>query len=144
MDGIKDPDSPRFAQKGGVIVFGLKGVMPSRVAKELAERGGIGVRSGCHCAHLTVKRMLEIPPLLEQLQGLILTLFRKLELPGVVRVSLGIENRVDDVDTLLRVLGEIARKSRAGVDKDIELQMDAFTRLAAQRVYGLGPMQTLV
>lgn len=142
--GIKDPDSPRFAKKGGVIVFGLKGVVPSRVAKELAARGGIGVRSGCHCAHLTVKRVLEIPPLLEQLQGLILTLFPKLELPGVVRVSLGIENSADDVDTLLRVLGEIARKSRAGVDKDVQRQMDDFARFAAQRVYGLGPTQTLV
>ena len=73
--GIKDPDSPRFAQKGGVIVFDLKGIMPNRVAKELAERGGIGVRSGCHCAHLLIKRLLHIPPLLEQFQGLILTLF---------------------------------------------------------------------
>ncbi len=46
--GIQDPDSPRFAQKGGVIVFGLKDIMPNRVAKELAEQGGIGVRYGCH------------------------------------------------------------------------------------------------
>ena len=45
------------------------------MAKELAEQGGIGVRSGCHCAHLLVKRLLDIPPLLEQFQGLILTLF---------------------------------------------------------------------
>ncbi len=69
--GIKDPDSPRFAQKGGVIVFRLEGIMANRVAKELAERGGIGVRSGCHCAHLLIKHLLDIPPLLEQLQGVI-------------------------------------------------------------------------
>ena len=134
--GIKDPDAPRFAQKGGVIIFDLKGILPSRVARQLATQGGIGVRSGCHCAHLLVKRVLEIPPLLEQLQGLILTLFPKLELPGVVRVSLGIENSADDVDTLIRVLGEIARKSRAGADKDVQQQMDDFARFAAQRVYG--------
>ena len=73
--GIKDPDSPRFAQKGGVIVFRLEGIMANRVAKELAERGGIGVRYGCHCAHLLIKHLLNIPPLLEQFQGLILTLF---------------------------------------------------------------------
>ena len=76
--GIKDPDSPRFAQKGGVIAFDLKDIMPNRVAKELAERGGIGVRYGCHCAHLLIKRLLNIPPLLEQFQGLILTLFPRL------------------------------------------------------------------
>jgi selenocysteine lyase/cysteine desulfurase len=53
--GIKDSDSPRFAHKGGVIVFGLKDMMANRVAKELAERGGIGVRYGCHCAHMLIK-----------------------------------------------------------------------------------------
>ena len=134
--GIQDPDTPRFAQKGGVIIFDLKGILPSRVARQLATQGGIGVRSGCHCAHLLIKRVLKIPPLLEQLQGLILTLFPKLELPGVVRVSLGIENSADDVDTLIHVLGEIARKSRAGADKDVQQQMDDFARSAAQRVYG--------
>ena len=51
--GIKDPDSPRFARKGGVIVFEVKEVLAApQVAKELAERGGTGVRAGCHCAHL--------------------------------------------------------------------------------------------
>ena len=60
--GIKDPDSPRFARKGGVIVFEVKEVLAApQVAKELAERGGTGVRAGCHCAQLgfkTVKGML--------------------------------------------------------------------------------------
>ena len=104
--GIKDPDSPRFARKGGVIAFDLKGILPSRVAKELAERGGIGVRYGCHCAHLLIKRLVGIPPLLERLQGLIVTLLPQVNLPGVVRVSLGIENSEADVDTLIQVLGE--------------------------------------
>jgi selenocysteine lyase/cysteine desulfurase len=150
MYGIKDVDSPRFGHKGGVIVFGLKGILPNRVAKELAERGGIGVRSGCHCAHLLIKRLLHINPLLERFQGLILTLFPQIELPGLVRVSLGIENSEADVDTLIHVLGEIARQPRAGVDRhiastpngrpvltqtDVQQQMDEFARAAAQRVY---------
>ncbi len=73
--GVQDPDSPRFAQKGGVIVFGLKAMMANRVASELAERGGIGVRYGCHCAHLLVKHLVGIHPLLAQFQGLIVSLF---------------------------------------------------------------------
>ena len=133
--GIKDPDSPRFAQKGGVIVFDLEDMLPSRVAKELAERGGIGVRYGCHCAHLLIKHLLDIPPLLQQFQGVMLTLFPKLSLPGVVRVSLGIENSAEDVDVLIRVLDSIARQPRAGVKGDVEQQMDDFARAAAQRVY---------
>ena len=133
--GIKDPDSPRFAQKGGVIVFDLKGIPPNRVAKELAERGGIGVRYGCHCAHLLIKRLLNIHPLLERLQGLILILFPRVALPGITRVSLGIENTEEDVDALAQVLGTIARQPRAGTDRDVQRQMDDFAKAAAQRVY---------
>jgi selenocysteine lyase/cysteine desulfurase len=137
--GIKDPDSPRFARKGGLIVFGLRDILPNRVAEALAQRGGIGVRYGCHCAHLLIKRLVHIPPLLEQLQGLILILFRQVTLPGLVRVSLGIENSQEDVDTFVRVLSSIARQPRAGVDGDVQQQMDDFTRAAAQRVYTQGP-----
>ena len=148
--GIKDPGSPRFTQKGGVIIFSLKGMLPSRVAKELAERGGIGVRSGCHCAHLLIKHLLHIPPAQQQLQGLILILFPQLALPGVVRVSLGIENRPKDVDTLIAVMGTIARQSQARVGRssaskndgtpglpqaDVQQQMDDFARAAAEKVY---------
>jgi selenocysteine lyase/cysteine desulfurase len=133
--GTKDPDSPRFARKGGVIAFDLGNILPGRVARELAERGGIGVRYGCHCAHLLIKRLVGVPPLLEQLQGLMLNLLPKLSLPGVVRVSLGIENSAEDVDALVRVLGEIARQPRRGAEGDVRGQMDDFVRAAAGRVY---------
>ncbi|MDO8689664.1 MAG: aminotransferase class V-fold PLP-dependent enzyme [Dehalococcoidia bacterium] len=148
--GVRDPDSPRFAQKGGVIVFGLKGIMANRVAKELAERGGIGVRYGCHCAHLLIKRLLSINPLLARMQGLILTLFPRIVLPGLVRVSLGIENSEEDVDTLIHVLGKIARQPQTGrhrhiastrdgtpisPQEDVQQQMNDFARAVARRVY---------
>jgi len=137
--GIKDPDSPRFAQKGGVIVFALKGLMANGVAKELAERGGIGVRYGCHCAHLLIKHLLNIHPLLELFQGLVVTLFPRVSLPGLTRVSLGIENSEEDIDTLIHVLGKIARQPRTGVD--IQQQMNDFVRAAAQRVYAQPSLQ---
>lgn len=141
--GIKDPDSPRFARKGGVIVFEMKGIMAPQVARELAERGGVGVRSGCHCAHLLVKHLLGIPPLLAQFQGLLLTLLPRLNLPGLTRMSLGLENSAEDVDTLIHMLGEIARQPRpwrdnpfASTQIDVQKQMDDFARTASQRVYG--------
>ena len=148
--GIKDPELPAFTHKIGVIVFSLKNVMSNRVAKELALQSGIGIRSGCHCAHIIIKRLLNISPFLEQFQRLIQTLFPKLRLPGLVRVSLGIENSVEDVDTLIRVLGIIAGKSKASENNssasaqceipsmaktDVQQQMDDFTRAVAQRVY---------
>jgi len=150
MYGIKNPDSSRFSQKGGVIVFDLKNILPSLVARKLAEQGGIGVRYGCHCAHLLIKRLVRVPPVLEQIQGLIVILFPKLILPGLVRVSLGIENNKEDIDTLVCVLNKIARQNRTKADSKsvskhndatiirqpgIKDQINDFVKDASQRVY---------
>ncbi len=134
--GISDPDSPAFTLRGGVIPFSLKGMVSHTVARELAARGGIGVRAGCHCAHLTVKRMLGIPAWAQEIQRVMLTVLRRMELPGVVRVSLGIENSEDDVDTLLRVLGDTARRHGGKTDKKaVRRQMDDLAETAARLVY---------
>jgi selenocysteine lyase/cysteine desulfurase len=133
--GINDPDSPQFARKGGVIVFRVEGLMANRVAKELAVRGGIGVRSGCHCAHLLIKHLLEVPPLLEQFQGALLTLLPHVSLPGLTRVSLGIENSAEEIDTLLRVLRDIVAHPQSGLNGSFQQQMNDFASAAAQRVY---------
>jgi selenocysteine lyase/cysteine desulfurase len=133
--GVKHPESQGFTHKLGVIVFALKNKMATQVGKELASWGGIGVRSGCHCAHITVKHILQVGPGLEKFQKLIVTLFPKLSLPGVVRVSLGIENTNEDVDTLLRILAEIAEKSQSASKQEAKQQMDDFVKAVAERVY---------
>ena len=113
--------------------------MAPQVARQLAERGAIGVRSGCHCAHLLIKQLLHIPRPLALFQGLMVTLFPQVTLPGLTRVSLGIENSAEEIDTLLDVLAEIARQPRAAPfaasQTDIHQQMDDFASAAARRVY---------
>jgi peptidyl-tRNA hydrolase len=91
---------------------------------------------------MLIKRLLNIPPLLEQFQGMLLTLFKQVSLPGLTRISLGIENCEEDVDTLIHVLDNIARQPQAGVDRpfasmqtDVQQQMDGFAEAAAQSVY---------
>jgi selenocysteine lyase/cysteine desulfurase len=133
--GIKDPDSPRFTQKGGVIVFAMKGIYADKIAKELAERGGIGVRYGCHCAHILIKHLVDVGPFLAQFQRLMAALFPKIKFPGLARISFGIENSEEDVDTLIKVLDKIARQPRIPVQKDVQQQMMEFATAAAQRVY---------
>ena len=133
--GIKDPESNQFSNKIGVIPFALKNKMATQVGKELAILGGIGVRTGCHCAHITVKHILDVGPGLEKFQKLIVTLFPKLSLPGVVRVSLGIENSEADIDRLIQALGTIADKSQNSSQKEVKQQMKDFVRVAADRVY---------
>jgi selenocysteine lyase/cysteine desulfurase len=148
--GIKDPDSPAFARKGGVIVFAMKGLMSDSLARELAVEGGIGVRYGCHCAHILIKHLVGIPPFLEKFQRLIAILFPALKFPGLARVSLGIGNSVEDVDILIDVLNKIAagqsskgsKRAASSYDetpkvtkKDVQRQIKEFSRNAAQRVY---------
>jgi selenocysteine lyase/cysteine desulfurase len=115
--GINDPDSARFAQKIGVIVFAMKGMMADKVAMKLALEGGIGVRFGCHCAHVLIKNMLHIGPGLERFQGLIVTLFPRMNLPGLARVSFGLENTEQDVHALIQSLEKMAGKPQDLTDK---------------------------
>jgi selenocysteine lyase/cysteine desulfurase len=139
--GVRTPESPRFARRSGVIIFTLRGKVATQVARELAEQGGIGVRSGCHCTHMMIKRLLGTSKLLEEFQRLLVTLFPRLSLPGVTRVSLGVENTPEDIDALLDVLGRISlrpaapgnpfRRRKASFRKELE----AFTRATADQIY---------
>jgi selenocysteine lyase/cysteine desulfurase len=115
--GIKDPQSTSFDSKGGVISFSMKGIWPDRLARKLSS-AGIGVRYGCHCAHILVKHILHVPRALEKFQHVMLTLLKKISLPGVVRISIGIENTEADIDTLLDELKKIAVKQQVSREKD--------------------------
>ena len=81
---------------------------------------------------------------------MLVTLFPKLQLPGLARVSLGIGNSEAEVDTFIRVLGEIAGKPRTSAEKhsdsmhngtpllpkaEVKKQMKDFTVDRARRVY---------
>jgi selenocysteine lyase/cysteine desulfurase len=136
-----------FRRKLGVIVFAPKNKMPSRMAKQLALQGGIGVRYGCHCAHIIIKHLLGISPFMEGFQRLIQILFPKLKLMGLVRVSMGIENSVEDVDKLIHVLHKIVSPGKelngmgAISDKPVftmaeaEKQTADFVKASAEKVY---------
>jgi selenocysteine lyase/cysteine desulfurase len=129
--GISSPESPLFYQRGGVISFSFKGLMPDVVAKELA-RNGIGVRYGCHCAHILIKHLLKVPPKLEQLQRIIVKLFPRIVLPGVVRISLGLGNNSDDIDVLKSVMADFSRRSH----KNLDVLIKDFVTARVKKVFG--------
>jgi len=148
--GIKDPESPAFDRKGGVIVFAMKGLMSNSLARELAVEGGIGVRYGCHCAHILIKHLVGVSPSLEKFQRLIAIFFPAIKFPGLARVSLGIGNSGEDVDILIEVLKKISAgqsskgskqaasphdETPAVTKKDVQQQIKEFSRNAALRVY---------
>ena len=83
-----------------------------------------------------MKRLARVPPWAEQFQRVILTVLSRIELPGVARVSLGLENTDDDIDTLIAVLDDIARQPKGGRSKRAARQrMDGYAEAAAQRVF---------
>lgn len=155
--GVQNPESPRFRRRSGLISFSLEGVPHNLVAKELAERGGIGVRTGCFCAHLLVKRLLKIHPLRAKAADLGLKLFPRFMsavLPGLIRVSVGLENDEHDVDHLIETLAAIALESRTAADRLIaslhngtpflrrtktHARIREFTESTISRVYSLSP-----
>jgi len=121
ISGLKNPDAEKFKRKGGVILFEIKGGVPSRLSGELARRGAIGTRFGCHCAHIMIKHLVGITPFLERFQALMITLFPKLQLPGLARLSLGLENTKADIDGFLEVLNSIVNKDKATNDQSVQL-----------------------
>lgn len=142
MFGIQHPDNPGFDKKLGVVAFQLKVMETHHVGAELATQGGIGVRYGCHCAHLIVKDILNISPGLEKFQRVIQTVFPRVKFPGVVRVSFGIENTEAEVDALLDELHKIANKSRDTQNgylskREIKFQMNKFVEDSCTEIYDL-------
>jgi selenocysteine lyase/cysteine desulfurase len=136
IHGIQGPDSPSFKDKGGVIAFDFPKKVSSGVAKKLALQGGIGVRYGCHCSHILVKHILKVGPGLERFQKVMLTLLPKVQLPGVARVSLGIQNTDADVDHFLKVLASIAGDSPKAPDSSLNSDMKSASPAPKKQMMG--------
>ena len=153
--GIQDMQSPNFLKRGGILSFSLKNVPHNLTAKLLAEYGGIGVRSGCFCAHLLVRHILRIHPIRKIGAKLISFLFPKFAsnlLPGLIRVSFGIQNDEKEVKHLIYVLKKISEQKLSWVNRllaytynatpflhhhDIEKQIDIFKQESMKRVFSI-------
>jgi selenocysteine lyase/cysteine desulfurase len=118
--GTTDTHSPNFRSRSGVIAFRFTSVPHNLAAKELAEVGGMGTRGGCFCAHLLVKYIARIHPIriyAAKILFLIAPRLTKKILPGLVRMSLGIENIEGDIDHAIRTIEAVADKPRSRINK---------------------------
>ena len=103
--GSADPD--RSATRLGVIPFVLEGTSHFLVAAILGHEFGIGVRSGCFCAHPYVLHLLGLSPQqANDVRTQILDGDRS-QMPGLVRVSFGLYNTTEEVDQLVDALRAI-------------------------------------
>lgn len=139
LQGLQDEGSVRMADKGGLFVFDIGGRLPGKISRQLAERAGIGVRFGCHCAHMMVKHMVNIKGTGEKLQGYMVRMFPKLNLPGMLRISMGLANTEEELEELLRVLDRIAKKlpeEGAGMGKgEIKARIEAHILEVSEKVF---------
>ncbi len=104
--GLTDPD--RAAERVGVIPFNVRGVDHYKAAAVLSFEGAVAVRNGCFCAHPYILRLMGIPEeeALRHRQEILAG--RRRGLPGLVRISFGCYNTVEEVDHAAGVLARIA------------------------------------
>lgn len=103
-----DVDPLNARNRLGVISFSIDDVPHSLVAAVLNYEHGIGVRSGCFCAHVYVKCLLHVSDDdAREMEREILARDRS-RLPGTVRASFGIYNTREEVDRLIAALSDIA------------------------------------
>ena len=104
--GEVNPDSTD--SRLGVIPFKVKGLANGKVAAILSTEYGIGVRNGCFCAHPYVTKLLNVPDdEIEKFRTEVLSGDRR-HMPGVVRVSFGMYNNQDEIDSLAVALADVS------------------------------------
>lgn len=91
----------------GVISFNIPGFSHSLLASLLAHEGGIGVRNGCFCAHPYVHQLLNLSPYEVSKIQQDMMFGRLKNIPGLVRVSFGMYNTIEEVETFIDVLNHI-------------------------------------
>lgn len=97
-------DSKNHSDRVGVITFNIEGIDAADVAQKLADKWAIAVRQGEFCAHPLCHRLMGISDD-EIVAGMSTPGFKA---PAMVRVSFGMYNNEDEVDTLIKAVKEIA------------------------------------
>ncbi len=117
--GDTDPD--RAHERLGVIALNIEGLPHSLTAAVLSYEGGIGVRSGCFCAHTYVKELLKVNEAESRAyEERILARDRSI-VPGAVRVSFGMYNTAAEVESLV---GMVTRIASGDYRKDYVLNLE--------------------
>jgi len=111
---IYGESDPSATDRIGVIPFNIDGIHHALLAAILGYEGGIGVRSGCFCAHPYVVSLLELDQTeIDRWKSQFLA-GDKSDMPGMVRMSFGCYSNEDDVDRLIDMLNRVVRGEYEG------------------------------
>jgi cysteine desulfurase / selenocysteine lyase len=103
-----DVDPGTAINRLGVISLNVGKVPHSLAAAILSYEGGIGVRSGCFCAHTYVKELLKVNPRDSKALELQILSRDRSQIPGAIRCSFGLYNTFEEIDSLVAMLKKIA------------------------------------
>lgn len=111
---IYGESNPDKLDRVGVIPFNLQGIHHSLLAAILGYEGGIGVRSGCFCAHPYVVSLLGLSDEEAEMWRKDFLSGDKSRMPGMVRMSLGCYSTRADIDRLMDMLRKVAASDYSG------------------------------
>ena len=95
--------------RAGVVSFNVDGVEHGLAAAYLDDEHNVAVRNGCFCAQPYVKELLSLHcDTAERFRHAIATGDRR-QMPGMVRASLGVYSRLDDIDALGGAVEQLLR-----------------------------------
>jgi selenocysteine lyase/cysteine desulfurase len=109
-----DGDPSTAETRLGVVPLQVEGVSHFLAAAILGYEYGIGVRSGCFCAHPYILHLLGLSKEeAAQVRDDMLS-GDKSEMPGLIRASFGLYNTTEDIDHLLDALVHISKGDYRG------------------------------
>ncbi len=117
IDGISvygDTRPENAPNRLGVVPVNLRGISHFKVAAILGYEFGIGVRNGCFCAHPYLLNLLGFN---EQEAEDVRERMRKgdrSDMPGLVRISFGLYNTTDEIDSLITALKAVLKGNYQG------------------------------
>jgi selenocysteine lyase/cysteine desulfurase len=112
IEGVTVYGPPNPEERLGVVSFNIKDVHHDLVAVVLDSEAAIATRNGCFCAHPYLHRLLRMKNLDELVERL--RRGEETELPGAVRVSLGLINTEEEIDYVLKWIRKVSRKEWTG------------------------------
>ncbi len=109
-----DHHPQRAGERLGVIPLLLEGISHFKVSAILGHEYGIGVRSGCFCAHPYILHLLKLNSEESQAVRQRMLSGDRSEMPGMIRASFGLYNTKEDVDALVHALSCVASGQYTG------------------------------
>lgn len=109
-----DANPKNASQRLGVIPMELAGISHFKVSSILGYEYGIGVRSGCFCAHPYILHLLGLNEQEAQQVRFRMLAGDRSQMPGMIRASFGLYNSLDDIDAFIDAIKKIARGEYKG------------------------------